>query len=373
MEYRSPALMAAQRLAETIGKHPSVPACIRSQPGPERLELALLCAGKLPMTFAPGGMASDPLLLDLVSRAAAQTEPHAVFADSADRMLAQVSEALIELPRHCKLIISSAQETYTKVHRGLRAKTIGHTIDIPPISARREDAGPLILAALAGLQSRYEFDGITQEAWDVLMSHAWTDTRWLLEAVQRGALYAYLERERLISLRHLPEHVLSDSPHGFLDIPMARNWDQRTLIDNYVLHVIARSESKAEAARRLGITTQALYSRLARLTGVGRAHSLPARDDRPHVPVQPPPVTSETLGEIWERAGSGPPMNPSKGYSRTFGAPHTEEQHRHMQEAAARALHEHAEAAEQAGKDPEGKITLADLRALRIEEKDGNG
>jgi len=371
MEYRSPSLVAATSLAASIGKYPSVPACIRAQPGPERLELAILCAGKLPMTYLPGDAASETLLLQLLSKAQLSESPYAVFADSVDRMLEPVAIALSELPAHAKLIIASAPDTYTRVHKTLRIRTSGHIIDVPPISERKEDVGPLLLTILAGLQSRYEFDGISQEAWDVMASHPWTSTRWLIEAAQRGALYAYLERSKLISLRHLPESVLRDSPHGFLDIPMSRGWDQRTMIDSYVLHVVARSKSKREAARRLGITTQGLYARLARLIGLGRVKSISPRPDRPNVPVLPPPTTAGNLGEAWERIGSGTPMNPSKGYSRTFGAPHTEEQHRHMQEEAALAMQRHAEAAELAGKDPEGRISQSDLRdaASRTEKE----
>jgi hypothetical protein len=142
------------------------------------------------------------------------------------------------------------------------------------------------------------------------------------------------------------------------------------MVDSYVLHVVARSKSKREAARRLGITTQGLYARLARLIGLGRIKSISPRPDRPNVPVLPPPTTADNLGEAWERIGSGAPMNPSKGYSRTFGAPHTEEQHRHMQEEAALAMRRHAEAAELAGKDPEGRISQRDLRDAARTEKE---
>lgn len=370
MEYRSQALIAATSLAASIGKYPSVPACVLAQPGPECLELAGLCAGKLPLTYLPGFEASELLQTELLFRARRSQEAYAVFTDYADRTSEMIAVSLAELPAHAKLIIAAAPDAYMRIHKALRSRTSGHIINVPPISERREDVGPLLLAALSGLQSHYQFDGISQEAWDVMISHEWTDTSLLLAAVHDGALHAYLEREKLISLRHLPEYVLRDSPHGFLDIPMSRGWDQRTVLDSYVLHVVARSKSKREAARRLGITTQGLYARLARLTGLGRNRPTDARPDRPNVPVRPPPATAASPAEAWERVGSGGPRNVSKGYSRTFGAPHTDEQHRHMQEEAALALRRHAEAAERAGKDPEGRISQQDLREARLAESD---
>lgn len=133
-------------------------------------------------------------------------------------------------------------------------------INLPPLRERREDL-PLLVGQFIEenrLKTGKDIEGVTHDAMERLLGHHWPgNIRELINALE----YAFVVcREPLIDTAHLPESVL----HG---APSLTNSEVGTSdVRGEVLDALERTGGKkAEAARLLGISRQALWKRIRRL------------------------------------------------------------------------------------------------------------
>jgi len=138
------------------------------------------------------------------------------------------------------------------------------TINLPPLRERGEDILALARHFMHSAASRPY--GLTAAAQRRLMSHPWPgNVRELKHALDRASLMARdrdIDRSDLDFLDDAAKAVSVESDLAEMSLPEA----VRTLEERLIRSALARSgNNKADAARRLGISRQQLYEKLARL------------------------------------------------------------------------------------------------------------
>jgi transcriptional regulator with PAS, ATPase and Fis domain len=130
-------------------------------------------------------------------------------------------------------------------------------IRIPPLRERPEDILPLTAAFLDDIGRSFGRApaGLTREAREVLLTHAWRgNTRELRNVLERAAI---VSEGALIT----PEHLALDLSHRSPESPAT---DVKTMERRLIERVLKETKgNKSRAAKRLGLTRKQLYGRLA--------------------------------------------------------------------------------------------------------------
>jgi transcriptional regulator with AAA-type ATPase domain len=142
------------------------------------------------------------------------------------------------------------------------------SIVIPPLRHRPEDVAPLFSYFLKKSGRNTEKMKITEEAMSTLQRWQWPgNVRELENEAQR--LTALYPEEMLIRHSHLSREIRGADPHTVeaADLGTLRALDQAgELLERYLIRkaIAACNGRKAAAARRLGLSRQGLYKKIAR-------------------------------------------------------------------------------------------------------------
>ena len=141
-------------------------------------------------------------------------------------------------------------------------------LHMPPLRERTADILPLAEHFLAGASSHAARKHLSADAQGLLAAFAWPgNVRELANAIERASALApgpVLTQDDFAFLTATPDSVDGAIPAALLELPLAQAVAQleRALIAHALL---ASGDNRAEAARRLGISRQSLYSRMAAL------------------------------------------------------------------------------------------------------------
>lgn len=337
MHYRSPALTSAQLSARQVSRHPKLSVIITGPEGPERLDIATTCFGAERYDFISGRRYASNLAqvtLDALRRDLQRPQglDRGVLIDAAEGLQPGHQHALYRLTYHTRIVLMATSRTPLLASINDR---LGTQLHIPPLKERREDIAPLVLSGLAGAPPHYAIKTVSQEVWDVLLAKDWLSSRELCRATQEAAIAAHLQGADEVCLIHLPPDVLAASPHGFLDIPLAKGWTKRKLEDAYLLHAYTRLRNQTVAAEIMGLSRQGYIKRLAQLTGKGQDPGQSFNQDHADEPeLQVPRAPQVThYPERWARCGATERVD--KGCSYPPGPPP-----RHLFEERAELRHQ---------------------------------
>lgn len=144
-------------------------------------------------------------------------------------------------------------------------------LHMPPLRERVADILPLAEHFLAGASSDVARKHLSADAQRLLATFAWPgNVRELANAIERASALApgqVLTREDFVfltAMKDTPDNAADAIPTTLLELPLPQAVAhlERTLI---VRALSAAAGNRAEAARRLGISRQSLYTRMATL------------------------------------------------------------------------------------------------------------
>lgn len=140
-------------------------------------------------------------------------------------------------------------------------------VKIPPLRERKEDIPDLVEQLLHKLQAQYGRGplSVCQQAWQLLLSHAWPgNIRELRNVMERAFLLAL--DESIITITHLPAEWSHSAPAmkaaGF------RRSSLRDLEKETIQRALADATSISAAAKQLGIARSTLYRKMSEWQGV---------------------------------------------------------------------------------------------------------
>jgi DNA-binding NtrC family response regulator len=159
------------------------------------------------------------------------------------------------------------------------------TIVVPPLRERREDIGPLVEAFIADFNRRNngKIRGITPAALRTLTSYDWPgNVRELKNAVESAAVLATGETMgpadfEALGWRSRSPRLLTPPAEPPPAVPIEPTATLAEVERSMIRDRLARSRTKADAARSLGIGVRTLYTKLRELS---RAEAAPTRGPR---------------------------------------------------------------------------------------------
>jgi DNA-binding NtrC family response regulator len=135
------------------------------------------------------------------------------------------------------------------------------TINIPPLSERRQDIPELIEHFLTTRQIGSTRFRVHPDAKEALVNYRWPgNVRELANVLERAQILA---KNHLITLDDLPEALVEDRPMG--DSARGNPMHLREVEPRHVLEILRQEKgNKVHAARTLGISRRALYRLIAK-------------------------------------------------------------------------------------------------------------
>ncbi|MCP4020225.1 MAG: sigma-54-dependent Fis family transcriptional regulator, partial [Desulfobacteraceae bacterium] len=138
------------------------------------------------------------------------------------------------------------------------------TVDVPPLTQRKEDIPKLALHFLKDFSKKNhrQIKGFAPDAMDAMIRYAWPgNVRELMNTVERGVV---LTRSDYICMEDLP-FIHKDDIKASLFAPDLKDIPLAQVEKKVVLSTLESSNgNKSEAARRLGITRKTLLKKLKR-------------------------------------------------------------------------------------------------------------